>query len=466
MNSTTTTVTTGFARITVIAPDCRVDLALPEEVPLAELYPEILRLSGQTQRNGTVTGFQLTRLDGEALDSALTLAAQHVRDGELLRFTALADAPPPPVYDDVADSVATSVAGDNRLWTPEMLRIAGLSGAAVFFTLGALVLWRMTPLPHGLPAIVGGSLALVLTVVAGVRARVYGDSVGGAVLGLGALPNAFLAGLGTIEPPVREGPGRVQFLAGCVAVLVVATLIAALLPEKGAVYIAGAGAGALGTLATFGLITFDTGPRQAAAVTGTVAIAMIAFLPSWAARLARLPIGFLPSDAPTARQSDTLDHADVAARARSGHEVLSGLTGACATTIVAACVVLGNVNTLWTQILTAVLALVTVARARLFRHTTQVTVLYTAGLLGLAMLFVGLALNTGMLEKERQGWIFALVCAAGALLAIIATTVPSRGLSPFWGRLMDVLEGMLMISVVPLCLAVLDLYDKLRNITA
>ncbi|WP_406287084.1 type VII secretion integral membrane protein EccD [Embleya sp. NBC_00896] len=465
MNSTTTTVTTGFARITVIAPDCRVDLALPEEVPLAELYPEILRLSGQVQRNGAVTGFQLTRLDGEALDSTLTLAAQNVRDGELLRFTALADAPPPPVYDDVADSVATSVAGEHRLWTPEMLRIAGLSGAAVFFSLGAIVLWRMTPLPHGLPAIVAGSLALVLTVVAGVRARVYGDNTGGAVLGLGALPNAFIAGLGIVEPPVREGPGRVQFLVACVAVLVVSTLIAALLPERGAVYIAGAGAGALGTLATFGLIAFDSGPREAAAVAATVAVAMIAFLPSWAARLARLPIGFLPSDAPN-RQGDTLDHADVAARARNGHELLSGLTGACAAAIVASCVVLGNVDTLWTQILTAVVSLVTLGRARLFRHTAQVTVLYTAGLLGLAMLFIGLALDTGFLDKERQGWIFALVCVIGALLSIVATTVPVRGLSPFWGRLMDVLEGMLMVSVVPLCLAVLDLYDKLRNITA
>nr|WP_237535896.1 type VII secretion integral membrane protein EccD [Streptomyces sp. SID3343] len=456
---------TGFARITVIAPDCRVDLALPEEVPLAELYPEILRLSGQIQRNGSVTGFQLTRLDGEPLDSTLTLAAQNVRDGDLLRFTALADAPPPPVYDDVADSVATSVAGENRLWTPEMLRIAGLAGAAAFFSLGAVVLWRMA-LPHGLPAIVAGSLAILLTVLAGVRARVYGDSSGGAVLGLGALPNAFIAGLGAIEPPVREGPGRVQFLTGCVGVLVVATLIAALLPEHGAVYIAGAGTGALGTLATFGLIAFDAAPREAAAVAGTVSVALVAFLPSWAARLARLPIGFLPADAPNAGQVDALDHADVAARARRGHELLTGLTGACSVVIVTSCIVLGNVDTMWARILTAVLALVTVGRARLFRHTAQVTVLYAAGLMGLAMLFVGLALDTGMFDKERQGWIFALVCLVGALLAVVATTVPTRGLAPFWGRMMDLLEGMLMISIVPLCLAVLDLYDKLRNITA
>ncbi|MFI6979460.1 type VII secretion integral membrane protein EccD [Embleya sp. NPDC050154] len=466
MNSTTTTVTTGFARITVIAPDRRVDLALPEEVPLAELYPEILRLSGQTQRNGAVTGFRLTRLDGAPLDSALTLAGQHVRDGELLRFTALADVPPPPVYDDVADSVATSVTGDHRLWTPAMLRIAGLAGAAFFFTLGAIVLWRMAPLPHGLPAVAAGSTALVLTAVAGVRSRVYGDRVGGAVLGLGALPNAFLAGLGTIEPPGHEGPGRVQFLAACVAVLPVATLIAALLPERGAVYIAAAGAGALGTLATFGLIAFAGGPRETAAVAGTVGVAAIAFLPSWAARLARLPIGFLPADAPTARRSDTVDHADIAARARDGHRMLSGLTGACGAVIVASCVVLGNADTLWTGILTAVLALITLCRARLFRHTTQVTVLYTAGLLGLATLFVGLALDTRIPDVERQGWIFALACAVGALLAIIAGTVPSRGLSPFWGRMLDLFEGMLMVSVVPLCLAVLDLYDKLRNITA
>lgn len=31
---------TGFCRVTVVAPDSRVDVALPEDIPVADLYPE------------------------------------------------------------------------------------------------------------------------------------------------------------------------------------------------------------------------------------------------------------------------------------------------------------------------------------------------------------------------------------------------------------------------------------------
>ncbi|MFD8960286.1 EsaB/YukD family protein, partial [Streptomyces anulatus] len=30
---------TGFCRVTVVAPDSRVDVALPEDIPVADLYP-------------------------------------------------------------------------------------------------------------------------------------------------------------------------------------------------------------------------------------------------------------------------------------------------------------------------------------------------------------------------------------------------------------------------------------------
>ncbi|NEE24752.1 type VII secretion integral membrane protein EccD, partial [Streptomyces sp. SID7982] len=47
---------TGFCRVTVVAPDGRVDVALPEDIPVADLYPEILRLSGQSPAPGAPVG--------------------------------------------------------------------------------------------------------------------------------------------------------------------------------------------------------------------------------------------------------------------------------------------------------------------------------------------------------------------------------------------------------------------------
>ncbi|HSA51681.1 MAG TPA: type VII secretion integral membrane protein EccD, partial [Yinghuangia sp.] len=353
----TVTVSTGLVRVTIVAPDCRVDVALPEDVPLADLYPEILRLSGRAQAAGAPTGFHLMRVDGSILDSARPLSAQAVHDGALLRFTALADALPEPVYDDVVDAVAASVTADHRLWSPELLRIAGLSGAAVFLSLAPVALWR-TAEPHSAAGLLAAVLALVSAAVAGARARVYDDSGAAAVLGLAALPNAFYAGLGAIRPEAGEGPGRVQFLAACGAVMVVAALIAALVPARKAPYVAGAGAGAAGMLTAFGLIAADASPHDAAAVSGVVSLAAVAFLPSWSVRLARLPIGFLPPDAPAAARAaadDPVDHEALAARARAGHQMLTGLVGACALVVASSTLLLSNRSSLWPQVLTAAL---------------------------------------------------------------------------------------------------------------
>src|SRR4051794_26216887 len=40
-------VSVGLARVTISAPNRRVDVALPEHVPLAELLPEVLRHAGE-----------------------------------------------------------------------------------------------------------------------------------------------------------------------------------------------------------------------------------------------------------------------------------------------------------------------------------------------------------------------------------------------------------------------------------
>ena len=41
------TTATGLARVTVSAPQRRLDVALPEHLPLAELLPELLRHAGE-----------------------------------------------------------------------------------------------------------------------------------------------------------------------------------------------------------------------------------------------------------------------------------------------------------------------------------------------------------------------------------------------------------------------------------
>lgn len=51
------------------------------------------------------------------------------------------------------------------------------------------------------------------------------------------------------------------------------------------------------------------------------------------------------------------------------------------------------------------------------------------------------------------------------LLTAAGLIVPRKGLSPFWGRILDLAESALLLSLVPLCLAVLDVFTRARALT-
>ncbi|MFI9211934.1 type VII secretion integral membrane protein EccD [Streptomyces sp. NPDC053253] len=489
-----TTAATGFCRVTVVAPDSRIDVALPEDIAVADVYPEILRLTGQTQTAGTPTGYHLVRRDGSVLDGARTLAAQQVLDGEVLSLRPFAQSLPPAVYDDVSDAVASAVTRDRHLWGDELLRGAGLLGGVLLLVLMGFVLWFADPVRHdmhSLPGIIAGAAGLLLTAFAGVRARVYGDRATAVALGLGALPLLLIAGSGIIAADAGAGPGRLQFLMGCVTVLVASVALVALTPSGDAPFVAATFLATVGTLATFVMILTESTATETAAVCAPVAIGVVAFLPGLSARFARLPIGYAaPRSAaddeflgdPQQQSGDegqAVDGERIALQARRGHEMLLGLVGGCAAVVVGSAAVLGFAGNLWGQLLALAAGLAMLLRARLFRYTSQVACVLVAGIAAIALLVLGLSLNPPvdlvkdlLMYGDRGGldirtiWLTASVAAGAALITAIGLIIPKKGLSPFWGRLLDLAEGFVLLSLVPLCLAVLDVFMAVRSLTS
>jgi type VII secretion integral membrane protein EccD len=480
-----TSATTGFCRVTVVAPDSRIDVALPEDVPLADIYPEVLRLSGQTQAEGAPTGFHLVRRDGTVLDSSLPLQAQQVRDGELLSLRPFAESLAPAVYDDVADAIASGVAEDRSQWGPTLMRGAGLIGGAVVLLLLAFALWfsDLQHDMHSLPGLIAGLASVVLIALAGVRARVYDDRGAALSLGMASLPLAMLGGTGVVAPATGDGPGRIQFLVGCIAVLLAATLLAALLPNGDAPFVAAALVSGVGTVATLVGVVTNASAREVAAGAAVVAVGLVGFLPSLSSRFARLPVGF---HAPQQQRSSArggegenrpaLDLARIATQARRGHELLVGMVGGCAAVVLGSSVVLAFTYNTWTELLALTLGVSTMLRARLFTHTSQVMCLLVAGLGSLGLLVVGLALHmplfifTNMRDTSAVD-IRTLIMAAGiaagaAILVAIALVVPKKGVSPFWGRILDMVDGLTLAALVPIALAVLDVYGTVRGLTS
>ncbi|KNB51211.1 type VII secretion integral membrane protein EccD [Streptomyces caatingaensis] len=487
MSSTTTT---GFCRVTVVAPDSRIDVALPDDVAVADLLPEVLRLSGHAPQGTTPPGYHLVATDGTVLEPARSLAAQRVLDGALLRLRPFTESLPPAVYDDVADAVASAVARDRTLWNERLLRASGLFGGALLLVLLGFVLWFADPVRHdmhGLPGIIAASVGVLLTALAGVRARVYDDRASAVAMGLAALPHLMIAGSGLLALPAGEGVGRLQFLLGCVTVLVASVALAAVVPSGDAPFVAAVFASAVGTVATFVAILTGASPTDTAAVCAVVAIGAIAFLPGLSARVARLPIGYAaprsaaaddPEREPGGPAGEPVDADRVAAQARRGHEMLLGLVGGSSAVVVGAAAVLGFSDDMWAQLLALAAGVAMLLRARLFRYTAQVAAVLGAGLAALALLVLGLSLNPpagalrSMLEGDRGPldvhtvWLAAAVAAGAALVVAVALIVPKKGLSPFWGRLSDLAESAFLLALVPLCLAVLDVYSAARSMTS
>ncbi|MEE4490201.1 type VII secretion integral membrane protein EccD [Streptomyces sp. BE230] len=485
------TISTGFCRITVVAPDSRIDVALPDDVAVADLLPEILRLTGQATPPGAPPGYHLARRDGTLLDLTHPMAVQRVLDGDVLRLRPFAESLPPAVFDDVSDAVATAVRRDRALWSDQLLRGAGLFGGALLLVLMGFVLWFSDPIQHdmhGLPGIVAAAVGVLLVVLAAIRARSYGDRASAVALGLAALPHLMIAGSGILALDAGTGIGRLQFLLGCATVLCFSAGLVAAMPSGDAPFVAVVFASAVGTLATFCSILTEASPSETAAVCAVVAIGAVAFLPGLSARVAHLPIGYAAprpmTDAdldptPGAGEGGPVDAERIAAQARRGHELLLGLVGGCCVVVVAAAAVLGFSSNVWGQTLALVAGLAMLLRARLFRYTAQVAAVLAAGLTSLGLLVLGLSLNppTGavikLLTEQDRGpldirtlWLAAAVTIGSALLIGIALIIPKKGLSPFWGRLSDLAEVVLLLALVPLCLAVLDVYSSARSMSS
>lgn len=197
----------GHCRVTLVAPTRRVDVALPEDVPVAELLPELLRLVGdplptRAAHVAALTGYVLTGADGEALDTSASLTEQGVLHGGILRLRPAADAPEPAVHDDIAEAVAEAVIAGGSQWTSAALRATALAVVAVASGLGAVVLWfSNTGTFHGWKGTIAGVIALVLFGLAIWRARYDKSAVGrGSYYGYGD-------GAGTNAPPAPPHRG-------------------------------------------------------------------------------------------------------------------------------------------------------------------------------------------------------------------------------------------------------------------
>ncbi|MFJ6151835.1 type VII secretion integral membrane protein EccD [Micromonospora profundi] len=464
--------TAGLARVTISAPQRRVDVALPEQTPLAELLPDVLRHAGEGladdgERHG---GWVLRRTDGALLATAQALLPQGVRDGEVLHLVPAHTHWPELEYDDVVEAIADGARRRGGAWSPTATRVAGLAGAAVPLAVGLLALLVSGPtLRSGWLA--ATIVALLLTVAGAVASRANGDGVAGATLGGYALPYAFVAGALAVGSGDPVGPlglarwvGAPELLAGSVALLLVALLGLLGVASRLRVFVAGVTVGLVGAGAALGALLLT--PAGTAAVLLSALVFAVGAIPLLAIRLGKLPLPpiTLPATASNGepeRARDLPDRGRVHAAVARTEEMLTGMLLGHALLVVAAAAVLGTAGGTAGRVLVAVVSAVLLLRSRLFvalRHRVPTVLAGLAGYAVLGAVLVDRADDTGRLALALGGAALGLVAVAAG------TGYARRPVSPYLGRVADLTDTALVVAVVPVACAVLDLYDRARGL--
>jgi type VII secretion integral membrane protein EccD len=462
----TVSATGEMCRLTVCGPTRQVEVAVPTHVVVSDLLPVLVEhLGDDLVETGLLHGgWVLQRLGAAPFDQGSTVASLGLHDGDLVHLRPRSEQIPPADFDDLVDGIATGMKQRPGRWRPALTRWAAL--AAAILLLGTGIAALALPGHAGHRAVAAGVLAVGCLVGALVTTYAVDEPPFAAALVGAAVGYAGLAGLLAADPRVgvvglrADGPG---LFAGSVAVLTVAGVAALTVgrarPALLAVLTGGllvAGAAALTAFAGLTAVR-AAGAMLVATTLATLVVPLLAF------RLSGLRMAPLPTQ-PEHLQEDLepIPSGTVLPRAAVADRLMTALyAGLAAPTVVG--VVLVGVAPGWAPAtLVGLVALVRSLAARTMTsawHRLAQLAPAAAGAVTLALCAVASAGPAARLAAPVLA--VPLGCA---LLLVVARTVPGRRLTPYWGRLGDLLQTLAATAVLPVLLAVLDVYRLARGI--
>ncbi|NUT20407.1 MAG: type VII secretion integral membrane protein EccD [Hamadaea sp.] len=452
---------TGLARIIVIAPHRRVEMAVPEHVPLAGVLPAVLRHAGRTLAEDGVDhgGWVLRRIDGGRLDPARSLAAQEIFDGETLVLAPRDQHWPEPAFDDVAEAIAERAGRLGLVWSAGATVRTGWWTAAVVLAAG-LVLLASTP-ANWLTGLTSLLVAAVLLGTAVIDERI---DPGLSAARLTAPFAMFYAALGAvlISAPAPGELMRPWPLTAGLAGLLLAAVVGRALVRDDVFFTAGATFGAcLAVVAVLAAIDWATVEGAAAVVGGVAALALMT-LPRWAMAAGGVPTPPVPTLTGQAEAANP--PADLLGSAvRRSDRLLTGLLGgACAT--LATCAVLLAMHASGAGLgLIGAIGLICALRSRAFATVRHRVPLLAVGLLALVSL-----LWYAWSSLSGSVGVTTAVVAAGLAVALIALAAGRRFArrtpSPQLGRLGDWATFLATAAVPILAALVLGLFGFMRGL--
>ncbi|MFF2410044.1 type VII secretion integral membrane protein EccD [Streptomyces sp. NPDC058092] len=456
-------------RLTVRAPSISVDLAVPADVPVADLLPTLLRYVGEEAEEAGLdhAGWVLQRLGDAPLDEETTLARAGLADGAVLYLRPHTEALPEARLDDLVDGIADTAGRRLHTWHPGAAR-GLLVGTAVATVAAALVLvFRPGMTGSGFSRAACAAVAgLLLLAGAGSASRAVGDRLSATALGLLVAPCLALAGW-TLPGGDLTGPDAAQVVgarllaagaagAGGAVIALAATAVGApALLATAVVSVATAIAGAL-----MGYTGLDV--SAAVALVATVVALAAGTVAPFAFKLAGMRMPSLPSSASQLQEGiDPYAGDEVAERTELAGRWVTALFGATGVIAAAALVVLAEHPDL-PEVLTALaLSLLLLLHCRGLVHIGQRLTLAVPGIWGLLLLARAWAVDS---DGDGRVVVFTVLLAAAAGLVTASWTVPGRRVLPYWGRAAELAHTGFAVALLPLSMWVAGLFGWLHSL--
>ena len=425
----------SLCRVSVTWSGAMIDLALPRDLPLAVLVPDVVDIvAGRDVRTTVMRTWRLRAPLGDWLDAAMTLQECGVHDGDIL---SLSGAPAPAFVHAAAGPFRTVTSAE----APRP--VARVSEAWAWCASVAMATLMCSFLHEG-----HRSVAAAVAVVTVVAAAVIARRAPSARLASCAVAVVYSAVAGYFVIGTSAHMSNVLLGSTAAAVSSVALL-----------RLTSCGTTFLTACATYALLVALAVSAAVIATAGTIVVAAILILAALitlglATRLVIVLTGLAPAVSGSVASVVTDRRAEYARGVMAG--IVSGSAAAAATgcgLLAIAWLPAGSIPSAG-PMLPAAVAGVLFLRSRLYSDTVCRIALGAGGLLcatsASAILVVAMPAHAGWLAVTTVG-------VVGGLYA------QRHAVSPSWARSVDVLEGALLVSVIPLAGWASGLFGLARN---
>jgi len=447
-------VLTAYSRVTVVSGSRKVDLALPNALPLADVLPQVLRFCLTADDAHRPQAWSLARLGGVPLPLTQTLAEVGVGDGEVLELRGQTAAVRPALVEDVRDAVEDSVDVAGGWWTPSTTLVFALVASSVALGYLALVM-LLDPKSYGGDDVSEVVSACTATLV------VAGMTGWAAVRSVGWVAQACAAALVLWGVAFGTSIGRAADLDDAILLLLavgfaaLAAVSARLLSRAATALAAGVGVLAVPalTLGIVGLTAVE--PMQVGRLAPVLALLATGVLP----RLA-LSVGGIASADYRIRNVARLSDADLVARYRQSNGLIIGGLAGISLIVVWGGYLLTFSDEAWDRYLGLSIGVVALLRSRVFSRTPHMVALRSVGVL--VVLLQGARLVADV--PELRPWFAVMVAAAAAVLVAISSLGMSGITRARVKRVLNIVEFLVVVDMVAVAVGAMGLYAYVAEV--